>query len=56
MKVGAAVIAKVQFVQPDGNVSGLGVGKVMALRTTGDYNLVSSVQKELHNGSYDIQI
>lgn len=54
--VESEICAKLGFVQPDGNVSGLGVGKVTVQRTKGEYNWTSSVTKILQSGSYDVQM
>lgn len=42
--------------QPEGNVSGLGVGKINVQRTKGEYNWTSSVTKILQSGSFDVQM
>ena len=55
-EVESSICAKVGFVQPEGNVSGLGVGKINVQRTKGEYNWTSSVSKILQSGSYDVQM
>ncbi|CBK24631.2 uncharacterized protein [Blastocystis hominis] len=52
----SSICAKVGFVQPEGNVSGLGVGKINVQRTKGEYNWTSSVSRILQSGSYDVQM
>lgn len=52
----SSLIANLRFVQIGSGLSGLNVSKIQAVRTKGDYNLVSSVQKELQSGNYDIQM
>lgn len=54
--VESSIIANVRFVQVGSSLSSLNISKIQALRTKGEYNLVSSVQKELQSGNYDIQM
>ena len=52
----SSIAAKVGFMQPEGNLSGLGLGKANVHRTKGDYNMISTLTKQLRNGTYDIQM
>lgn len=56
LTVESSIIANVRFVQVGSSLSSLNISKIQALRTKGEYNLVSSVQKELQSGNYDIQM
>ena len=52
----SSLIANLRFIQVGSGLSGLNVTKIQALRTKGEYNLVSGVQRELQSGNYDIQM
>lgn len=56
LTVESSIIANVRFVQVGSSLSSLNISKIQALRTKGEYNLISSVQKELQSGNYDIQM